>query len=124
MIIVEEPTIVDSHVTVVRSNAKLSWNYLGLALMRLQPAIEGLGEGTTGQTELSRKKLASIRNVHPPKVLIAPFDEIVVPLRLRIVENQQQAQTLAALRDTLLPRLISGKLRLPEAENSIAEATA
>ncbi len=29
--------------------------------------------------------------------------------------NQRQAQTLVTLRDTLLPRLISGQLRLPEA---------
>ena len=33
----------------------------------------------------------------------------------RIKENLEQAQILADLRDTLLPRLISGKLRLPEA---------
>jgi type I restriction enzyme S subunit len=36
--------------------------------------------------------------------------------------NEIQAQTLATLRDTLLPRLISGQLRLPEAESQIEEA--
>jgi type I restriction enzyme S subunit len=45
------------------------------------------------------------------------------PLFARIVENERQAQTLASLRDTLLPRLISGQLRLPSAEEAIAEAT-
>jgi type I restriction enzyme S subunit len=35
----------------------------------------------------------------------------------RLIENEKQAQTLATLRDTLLPRLISGQLRLPEAES-------
>ena len=39
-------------------------------------------------------------------------------------ENDQQAQTLATLRDTLLPRLISGQLRLPEAEAEIEGVTA
>ena len=34
----------------------------------------------------------------------------------RLKENLKQAQTLAQLRDTLLPKLISGQLRLPEAE--------
>jgi len=34
----------------------------------------------------------------------------------RIVSNEQQAQTLGTLRDTLLPRLISGQLRLPDLE--------
>ena len=42
------------------------------------------------------------------------FDEVVEPLVVRIEANQRQAQTLATLRDTLLPRLISGQLRLPE----------
>jgi type I restriction enzyme, S subunit len=42
------------------------------------------------------------------------FDTAVVPLRERFAANQKQAQTLATLRDTLLPRLISGQLRLPE----------
>ena len=44
------------------------------------------------------------------------FDDIVEPLVSKIVQNQKQSQTLATLRDTLLPRLISGQLRLPEAE--------
>ena len=35
---------------------------------------------------------------------------------LRFAQEVKQAQTLATLRDTLLPRLISGQLRLPEAE--------
>ena len=37
------------------------------------------------------------------------------------IANEQQAQTLTQLRDTLLPKLISGQLRLPEAEELLAE---
>ena len=36
-------------------------------------------------------------------------------------ENEKQAQTLATHRDTLLPRLISGQLRLPDAEALLEE---
>ena len=39
----------------------------------------------------------------------------------RLVENERQAQTLATLRTTLLPRLISGQLRLPEAQALLKE---
>jgi type I restriction enzyme S subunit len=48
------------------------------------------------------------------------------PSRLfgRIGHNRHQAQTLATLRDTLLPRLISGQLRLPAAETLLAEFAA
>jgi len=57
--------------------------------------------------------------IKPPKQLIHAFFEIVYPL-----VNKTQTQkilTLEKLRDTLLPRLISGKLRLPEAESLVEE---
>ena len=47
--------------------------------------------------------------------------EIAAPIDRRIVGNEEQIRTLATLRDTLLPRLISGQLRLPEAEALLAE---
>ena len=52
------------------------------------------------------------------------FDDIVEPLVAKIIRNQQQAQTLATLRDTLLPRLISGQLRLPQAEAILEDTVA
>ena len=45
----------------------------------------------------------------------------VASLLDRRIENELQAQTFGTLRDTLLPRLISGQLRLPEAEVLAAE---
>jgi type I restriction enzyme S subunit len=50
------------------------------------------------------------------------FAAIASPLLQRILDNRQQAATLADLRDTLLPRLISGKLRLPEVTDIVAES--
>ena len=44
------------------------------------------------------------------------FEEVGRPIFERIAESTARSQTLATLRDTLLPRLISGQLRLPEAE--------
>jgi type I restriction enzyme S subunit len=117
----DEPTIVDFHVTVARAGGRLSWNYLGLAMMRKQAEIEELGEGTTGQTELSRGQLASLRFIVPPREVLAAFDESILPLRNRSEANAVLSQTLATLRDTLLPRLISGQLRLPLAETVGAE---
>ena len=110
----ENPAIVDSHVTVMRAGASLTWNYLGLLVMRWQAEIEGMGEGSTGQTELSRGKLAILKLLIPSAKVLQEFDEVALPLRERFAANQKQAQTLATLRDSLLPRLISGQLRLPE----------
>lgn len=63
------------------------------------------------QSDVRELKLA----VPNEEVLIA-FDELTSPLISKIFSNAMQAKTLATLRDTLLPRLISGQLRLPEAE--------
>ncbi|MDP1997993.1 MAG: restriction endonuclease subunit S [Rhodoferax sp.] len=116
------PAIVDSHVTVIRAGTALTWNYLGLLVMRRQSEIEGMGEGSTGQTELSRGKLAALKLLIPSASVLREFDDVVLPLRERFSANQTQAQTLAALRDTLLPRLISGQLRLPEAQSQLEDA--
>ncbi|MEO9382731.1 restriction endonuclease subunit S [Chromobacterium phragmitis] len=62
----------------------------------------------------------SLPCVVPPSEVVSAFDAIVNRLLNRLKANREQAQTLASLRDTLLPRLISGQLRLPEAEALIA----
>src|SRR5690606_21715692 len=48
-----EPAIVDSHVTVVRAGGEINCSYLGCYINWMQPDIEAMGEGSTGQTELS-----------------------------------------------------------------------
>jgi type I restriction enzyme S subunit len=118
----ECPAIVDSHVTVMRAGPAVTWNYLGLSIMRRQPEIENMGEGSTGQTELSRGKLAALKLLVPSAGVLQEFDSVVLPLRKRFSANQTQSQTLATLRDTLLPRLISGQLLLPEAMQEMENA--
>jgi type I restriction enzyme S subunit len=65
--------------------------------------------------------LAAVPLVVPPETLVLGFDSVVAPMEQLISENNARSQTLAMIRDTLLPRLISGKLRLPEAEAVLAE---
>jgi len=111
---IDEPMIVDSHVTVVRADpAQVSWNFLGVAMQERESDIEALGEGSTGQTELSRVRLGGLRLVMPPKPLCNYFDEVVRPLRLHTKRNDEQNDTLASIRDALLPKLLSGELRVP-----------
>ncbi len=73
---------------------------------------------------ITRETLASISVIVPPTNLINRFELTVGALMDRLKENLLQAQTLATLRDTLLPRLISGQLRLPAALADMQEAIA
>ena len=62
------------------------------------------------------------------KVLIATglvmrqFELTVAPLFLKVLTNVEEARTLAALRDLLLPKLMSGEIRIREAEKAIEAA--
>jgi type I restriction enzyme S subunit len=58
--------------------------------------------------------------IQPPQDILARFEEVGRPIFDRIVEATARSQTLASLRDTLLPRLISGQLCLPEAEAALS----
>jgi len=70
---------------------------------------------------IALKHFPSYLVMDPPSEVKAAFDATVAPIWARIHANQAQAQSLTEIRDTLLPRLISGQLRLPEA---VAEAAA
>jgi type I restriction enzyme, S subunit len=76
--------------------------------------IKGRANGSTFM-EISKKAFRPIPALVPSPELIQAFAEVAGALFDRLIENEKQAQTLATLRDTLLPRLISGQLRLPQA---------
>ncbi|MBA8735807.1 restriction endonuclease subunit S [Chromobacterium violaceum] len=76
--------------------------------------IKGRANGSTFM-EISKKAFRPIPALVPPTPILDAFNDIAGALFERVVENEKQSQTLASLRDTLLPRLISGQLRLPEA---------
>ena len=79
--------------------------------------------GTSGRQRIQNDVLERFPLAIPTASVALAFAAMVVPIQQRITENHAQSKTLTTLRDTLLPRLISGKLRLPEAEQSIQELT-
>ena len=90
-------------------------------LRRIGDAVRAGGSGGSVFHNLSKSGFEELKVLLTNGAIAQKFDEIVGPLVARIEANQKQAQTLATLRDTLLPRLISGQLRLPEAEAPIEE---
>ncbi|OYZ83739.1 MAG: restriction endonuclease [Polaromonas sp. 24-62-144] len=74
--------------------------------------IKGRANGSTFM-EISKKAFRPISALVPSPELVQAFAGVAGVLFDKLIENEKQAQTLATLRDTLLPRLISGQLRLP-----------
>ena len=101
--------------------------YLGYLLCRHPPfrehAIHSMS-GTSGRQRVQNDVLGRYLLAQPGEAIVSAFAEIVTPIQTAIARNHSTSQTLATLRDTLLPRLISGQLRLPQAEIELAEVTA
>lgn len=87
-------------------------------LRYLRPTFAELARNkqTTGLGHVTVADMKRLRVVRPDETVISLFSEIAGPIYEKAFENQTQLISLAAIRDTLLPRLISGQLRLPEAE--------
>lgn len=121
---ITEPTVVDSHITVVRADtSKVSSIYLGTNLTCRESEVESLGEGSTGQTELSRVRLGLLKILLPATETQFAFDQCLSPAIDRIEINNQEIQNLALTRDLLLPKLMSGEISLRVAEQQVEGAT-
>jgi type I restriction enzyme, S subunit len=79
---------------------------------------------TSGTTvlHLAKDGIGSFLFPCPPMELIESFEDLVSALMTRKQVNSDSISTLSELRDTLLPRLISGQLRLPDAQHQMGEA--
>jgi type I restriction enzyme, S subunit len=78
---------------------------------------------TTGSVfpNLSSEDIKSFAVVIPPLPIVELYCELVAPLDQRIWNNVSESRTLSLLRDSLLPRLISGQLRVEHAQQSANE---
>ena len=113
---------VDSHITIVRFNEQVVDPVCaGFALLRLESEIEALAEGSTGQTELRRDLLGGlILEVPARSVQRCLGDELAKHDALeRSLVNE--SDKLARARDELLPLLMSGKVRVKDAEAAVSE---
>lgn len=80
-------------------------------------AIKGRANGSTFM-EISKKAFRPIPALLPSPGVLNRFHDFARAVFRRVTANERQARALTELRNTLLPRLISGKLRLPEAQEA------
>jgi type I restriction enzyme S subunit len=100
--------------------------FLGLAAAQLadQTFIDYCDASSTG-TKMPRVSWEDMQRYPmslPPESIVGAFNELVAPLLQMIVANAHESRTLAEVRDTLLPKLISGEIRVAEAERAMGVA--
>ncbi len=99
-------------------NAESISTFVSAALARPE-SLEWLVRHAVGATmpNLNTKILSTLPLIRPPDEVVRAYEVAASPLDHRVSSNLAQAQSLVQLRDTLLPRLISGKLRLQSTGN-------
>lgn len=87
--------------------------FLYCFLKYVTPVIENKSTGSTFK-EASGALMKSLQVIMPEQKVFEDFEEIVSPLFARIESLEKEFSRLSLLRDTLLPRLMSGELEVPE----------
>jgi len=117
--------IASHHIYRLRSkrNSPLTAAYLCHLLnsRRMHDVVSGYANGTTVNM-LPIDGLQKPDIVLPPARLVHAFDRFATQSEARREEVVTENRTLAALRDTLLPKLISGELRVKDVEKFVARA--
>lgn len=85
-------------------------------LKSLGQQIRSHGAGGSVLLNLNKGQFENLSVIIPPMEVRKAFQILVKPIFDKILLNQKQEITLAQIRDTLLPQLVSGKLRVPDAE--------
>jgi len=81
-------------------------------------AILQKANGSTFQ-EISKRNFRPLPVIVGNKQVLEAFDDIVKPLYAMVADSERQSRTIAQTRDLLLPKLMSGEIRLREAEKLV-----
>jgi type I restriction enzyme S subunit len=111
----------NQHLFKVTSNEVPKWFYFFATRHHLSYFRTIAASKATTMGHIQRKHLTDARIAVAPLESMKKFDAVIAPQFDQLVSNAQQSRSLAQLRDTLLPKLISGELRVKDAEAFLAE---
>ena len=114
----------NQHIFRVLPHQEIEKHFIFYLLKYLRPVFAEIARDkqTTGLGHFTARDMKRLMVVHPPEKLLTIFHYFAGPIFDRWYGNLFESNTLASLRDSLLPKLISGELRVPDAEKFIAEA--
>ena len=88
---------------------KLGFNVESLLLLFKRTPVKSIVTGAV-QPKISQANLRSVQVVIPPQTELDAFNELIRPMFDQIRQNQNQNKVLATMRDSLLPKLMSGEI--------------
>ena len=120
----EEPKFAIKNLGLFKNRSRLhgEWLYYFLKSTYAQTHLRSNLRGTT-QLYIPLGELRDFPFFCPPEDILSSFGELTSVLTDKIGHNLNENQTLSELRETLLPKLISGELKIPDVESLIEEAS-
>jgi type I restriction enzyme S subunit len=121
-----EPAWLNQHIFRVLPLQKNERAFVLQALRYLRPVFAELARNkqTTGLGHVTVADLKRLQITKPKQAVLDAFEGVVGTIQQQIFQNSMRANTLSSLRDTLLPRLISGQLSIADAEAELEKVTA
>jgi type I restriction enzyme S subunit len=113
--------VLNQHLFKVTSNTYPKWFFYYWTDHHLSEFQRIAAYKATTMGHIKRHHLSDAKVCVPNNEVMQIADDQISPLFNRRIQSQLESRTLAALRDTLLPKLISGELRVPDAERFCIE---
>lgn len=111
------PARVNQHVAIIRAKASVPPRFLHQYLLLPETKNHLLGLNAGGSREaVTKAHIESLKLLVPSSDLLAAFGALVTPIFKQVESCARETQSLAELRDTLLPKLLSGELQVQDAE--------
>jgi type I restriction enzyme, S subunit len=114
----------NQHIFTMKFNRAEEKLFVYFLLRNMKPVFIEIARNkqTTGLGHVTAQDLKRLNTVFPCDDILCAFNHLADPLFQRTYSNSRESQTLAAMRDTLLPKLVSGELRIQNAEKLAANA--
>jgi type I restriction enzyme S subunit len=118
------PAWLNQHIFAVRDNGRRTPAYVYVMLKWLKPLFAELARNkqTTGLGHVTKEDLGRLQIVAPSSPIALEFDRLVTPIFDRLCAALFETRTLTSLRGVLLPKLMSGEIRVKDAETVIEAA--
>jgi type I restriction enzyme S subunit len=95
--------------------------YLYSTMISLKERFLNEASGGSATLNMNTSTFSKIEILKPDEETLQQFSEMTTSIFSKILQNQEENQTLTQLRDTLLPKLISGEVRVKDAEKTLSE---
>lgn len=109
-----KPSHTNQQINTVIPHNKSALFYLYQYIKNNEELLKNMGRGGTTTLNVNTRSFSNIRLLIPSEIALEQFHRVVEGLFKKIELNLHESRTLSTLRDTLLPRLMSGELEVPE----------